>query len=327
MKIGNRIISRITTLALAAGIAAALLCSCGGSGDGDETTAPDSETTPEVTTEQTTAKPETTEPETTEVTEPEPEPEPEHPTDDTTDEILRGLLSRSVPQASTEANYSEDGDLPIGLMYHLIMETPFNDYSSLFVRPEEFDDQLTAITNAGYAFLFADEYGPKDRPAVLVTFDDGYEDNYTTMFPILKAHGAKATIFMISNMIGQPGYLTEEQIKEMSDSGLVRFGSHTANHCVLANEEEDRVRDELSESARRIEEITGVPCRSMTYPTGKWNTMVTRIAEEYYDAAYLARPAEPLGGRTNMTIPRLYAARGLSGASLVASINNKLSSQ
>lgn len=141
---------------------------------------------------------------------------------------------------------------------------------------------------------------------MLVTFDDGYEDNYTTMFPILKAHGAKATIFMISNMIGQPGYLTEEQIKEMSDSGLVRFGSHTANHCVLANEEEDRVRDELSESARRIEEITGVPCRSMAYPTGKWNTMVTRIAEEYYDAAYLARPAEPLGGRTNMTIPRLY---------------------
>ena len=178
MKIGNRIISRITTLALAAGIAAALLCSCGGSGDGDETTAPDSETTPEVTTEQTTAKPETTEPETTEVTEP--EPEPEHPTDDTTDEILRGLLSRSVPQASTEANYSEDGDLPIGLMYHLIMETPFNDYSSLFVRPEEFDDQLTAITNAGYAFLFADEYGPKDRPAVLVTFDDGYEGAYTS---------------------------------------------------------------------------------------------------------------------------------------------------
>ena len=83
MKIGNSIISRITTLALAAGIAAALLCSCGGSGNGDETTAPDSETTPEVTTEQTTAKPETTEPETTEVTEPEPEPEPEHPTDDT----------------------------------------------------------------------------------------------------------------------------------------------------------------------------------------------------------------------------------------------------
>lgn len=327
MKIVNSIISRITTLALAAGIAAALLCSCGDSGNGDETTAPDSETTPEVTTEQTTAEPETTEPETTEVTEPEPEPEPEHPTDDTTDEILRRLLSRSVPQASTEANYSEDGTLPIGLMYHLIMETPFNDYSSLFVRPEEFDDQLTAITNAGYAFLFADEYGPKDRPAVLVTFDDGYEDNYTTMFPILKAHGAKATIFMISNMIGQPGYLTEEQIKEMSDSGLVRFGSHTANHCVLANEEEDRVRDELSESARRIEEITGVPCRSMAYPTGKWNTMVTRIAEEYYDAAYLARPAEPLGGRTNMTIPRLYAARGLSGASLVASINNKLSSQ
>ena len=62
----------------------------------------------------------------------------------------------------------------------------------------------------------------------------------------------------------------------------------------------------------------------MAYPTGKWNTMVTRIAEEYYDAAYLARPAEPLGGRTNMTIPRLYAARGLSGASLVASIKTPI---
>lgn len=332
MKNSGKILSRTALLALSAAMLSSLLCSC--NEESDTTPVTDAAATT-VTAAEDTTQAETTEDSAavteTEATQPEPEPAPEPETESaderTTDQILASLLAKQVPRASTEAAAAENGYLPVGIMYHLIMETPFNDYTALFVRPEDFDSHLTCLTEAGYSFLFADEYGPKDRPAVIVTFDDGYEDNYTTMFPILKAHGARATIFLITNMIDQPGYLKTEQIKEMSDSGLVRFGSHTANHCVLSAENEDRVRAELAESKDRIEAITGVPCNSMAYPTGKWNAMVARIASEYFCAAYLARPAEPLGGRTDMTIPRIYASRGMGGGSLTASVGNKMYSQ
>ena len=67
--------------------------------------------------------------------------------------------------------------LPVVLMYHLVEETPFTEHEELFVRPEDFEAQLRALSEAGYAFLFADEYGPTDTPSVILTFDDGYADN------------------------------------------------------------------------------------------------------------------------------------------------------
>ena len=71
-----------------------------------------------------------------------------------------------------------------------------------------------------------------------------------------------------------------KQIKEMSDSGLVAFGSHTVTHCELTQLSEERIRKEFSDSIKIIEEITGKPCRSLAYPAGKQNETVTKIAEE-----------------------------------------------
>ena len=68
-----------------------------------------------------------------------------------------------------------------------------------------------------------------------LTLDDGYEDNYTNLFPLLKKYQAKATISVVTGSIGQPGILTADQIREMSDSGLVEFASHTVTHPHLTS--------------------------------------------------------------------------------------------
>lgn len=233
-------------------------------------------------------------------------------------EILARILSKKVPKAKTEAEYSENGELPTALMYHLIMETPYNDYSALFVRPDDWDEQLTALTEAGCTFLFANDYRRTEGKSVIVSFDDGYEDNYTTMFPILKAHGAKASVFLISDMIGTPGYLTEDQIREMAQSGLVYFGCHTASHCNLATVSENAVRKEYTRSIKKIEELTGQPCNALAYPAGKYNDTVIEITKEFFDFAYLARNTVSDEGITPFTIPRVYVSRGTSAASLAA---------
>ena len=214
------------------------------------------------------------------------------------------------------------GSLPIVLTYHLISDEVFGDDDYLFVRPSEFEEQLKLLTEKGYTFLFADEWRMYDSPTVVITFDDGYTDNYTEMFPILKKYNAKATVFLISDMIDNEYYLTSAQIKEMADSGLVSFQSHTAAHSVLSELKEDELCAELMNSAERIEAITGQPVTAISYPNGKYSYSMLDIVAEYYSFGYTTKhpPVVLLHGEYN--IPRYYIARG-DGVSELESIVNR----
>ncbi len=210
------------------------------------------------------------------------------------------------------------------LMYHLIMEEPLTESETdLYVRPSEFDEHLTAFESKGLQYKFAYEYDDKDRNSVFLTFDDGYEDNYTNMFPILKAHNAKATIFVITDMIDTEGYLTTEQIREMAQSGLVYFGSHTKTHRFMSGLTPDEIRAEAVESIHRIEAVTGQYCTAIAYPSGKYSTEAIDIISEYFDFAFIQQPAVPAGYNGYYTIPRVYAARNMTGETLMKRLGLK----
>ncbi len=211
---------------------------------------------------------------------------------------------------------SLDGTAPTVLTYHLVSDDVFGDDDYLFVRPAEFEEQLKLLNERGYDFLFADEWGIYDTPSVILTFDDGYTDNYTEMFPLLKKYNAKATVFLISDMIGHDYYLTEEQIGEMTASGLVSFQSHTAGHSPLTELTEDELRSELTSSAERIESITGKKVTAISYPNGKYSYSMLDIASEYYNFGYTTEhpPVVLMYGEYN--IPRYYISRGDGGVGL-----------
>jgi len=205
------------------------------------------------------------------------------------------------------------------LMYHLIMEEPYNPNSeALFVRPSEFDDHLTAFNNAGLEYKFAFEYGNATPNSVFITFDDGYEDNYTTMFPILKQHNAKATIFLVSDLIDTDGYLKSEQIKEMVASGLVYFGCHAKTHSPLSKMNTETTRNEFATSIAKIEALTNEYCTVIAYPGGDYSALTIEVAHEYFDYGFIARPSVTHDYNEFYTLPRIYAARGMTGAALVA---------
>ncbi|MBQ3900341.1 MAG: polysaccharide deacetylase family protein [Clostridia bacterium] len=210
-----------------------------------------------------------------------------------------------------------DGTLfrPKVMMYHLIMEEPYNDYGALFVRPSSFESQLRALKAEGYEFLFAEEWRETDRPSVILTFDDGYEDNYSNMFPILQRYGAKATIFLISDMVGTEGYMNEDQIREMASSGLVSFQSHTANHVDLAFQTEEVLRDQFSRSCDYIGSLTGKPVRALAYPAGSYNDLVLSVAPDYFDFCYTTKQPFTVTEYTPLTIPRYYIAREMTDES------------
>ena len=265
----------------------------------------DPETDPVVTSPLTETHPETA-----------PAPSTDPPTDTSIAETDPPVETDTVSQ-ETDPPVSAGEYRPKAMMYHLIMETPYNSLEALFVRPSDFDSQLRYLTENGYGFMFADEWQTADRPTVIITFDDGYVDNYTNMFPILKKYGAKATVFLISEMVGTDGYLSVDQIAEMASSGLVSFQCHTAHHVDLSYQDEATMRSEFSTSISKIESWTGRPVRALAYPAGSYNDDVIRVASEYFSFCYTTKSPYSVTEYSNYNIPRYYIARDLTDASFI----------
>ncbi len=259
----------------------------------------------------------------------------------------KGTISRNVPSAedamvhqtpsnppslSSALETADDGAVhstsysartpysPTVLMYHLVEEKPFTSLTNLFLRPSEFEDQLKALNKTGYEYLFADEFGYSSRKCVMLTFDDGYEDNYTNMFPLLKKYHVKATIFMIAGSVGRSGYLTADMLREMSASGLVRIESHTVSHTDLCSLSDKTLNRECSDSQKILSQITGQPVRAICYPSGGVNEHVAAVAARYFSFGYTTKSAVHTKGCNLMEIPRLRIFRGESGHTLVAAL-------
>ncbi len=187
-------------------------------------------------------------------------------------------------------------------VYHSVRRDPFPTSPDICVKPEEFEKQLQLLAGGNSIGVFTSELDTLNfnmYTYFALTIDDGYDDNYTTIFPLLKKYGIKATLFMVGEKIGKPGYLTAEQLKEMSDSGLVSIQSHTMTHEPLAENimEIEEATYELGVSKQLIESITGKTVDSLSYPNSSFDGALTKVAEDYYkfvfsDASYSAYNAD-----------------------------------
>jgi len=204
-------------------------------------------------------------------------------------------------------------EIPI-LMYHAIAEEPTTEMTELFVRPSEMEEHIKYLVENDFqtiTFEDLDNIGAFPKP-VMITFDDGYECNYNILFPLLKKYNVKATIFAVAGSVWSKGRLSESQIKEMSDSGLVSIQSHTVSHPDLTSLEADKLDYELSESKERIEKLTGKPVIALAYPSGDNDAEVRAAAAKYYDYAVLDRGGTFLCGGDTMAMERIYIWRGMS---------------
>lgn len=199
------------------------------------------------------------------------------------------------------------------LLYHLVMDEPYSEYDYLFVREGDFEAQLMSIQGLGLETYFADEpERANGKPGVVITFDDGYEDNYTTVFPLLKKYNMKATIFLITDMIGAEGHLTKEQIREMSESGLVHFGSHTKSHTRLDMLTDYQIHQEMVLSKEIIEDITGKKVLALAYPNGAYTEKAEQLAiSAGYRYAYTTDIPQD-AYYDNSRLPRNYVGRDIS---------------
>lgn len=174
------------------------------------------------------------------------------------------------------------------LMYHYIRVNP-NPADrlgfDLSVTPGDFARQMDWLAGNGYHPIDFDQLrgyvlgGGRlpDRPIVL-TFDDGYRDMYTTAYPILRAHGFKAVAYVVSGFVNSPVSVTADQVLEMDANGI-QIGAHSVSHADLTRLSSDNLRHEVFDSKAALEALVGHPVLDFCYPYGRVNDGVRHAVE------------------------------------------------
>jgi peptidoglycan/xylan/chitin deacetylase (PgdA/CDA1 family) len=174
--------------------------------------------------------------------------------------------------------------VPPILAYHHVREGALPSDRET-VSPQDFEKQMAYIHQHGYRVLRLEELAamieqnkPFPRHSVVLTFDDGYEDNYHFAYPILQKYGFPATIFMISDVVGTSGFLTWDQTKEMLSRGIT-VGAHTRRHRYLPDLTPEEQSDEIEGSKRILGKALGQPIEFFAYPVGGFNETIQALVK------------------------------------------------
>ncbi len=188
--------------------------------------------------------------------------------------FLAELAPKKAPVPSGPVTY-----VPI-LYYHYIRINP-NPLDrvgfSLSTPPAMFRAQMQYLANHGFHVIslhqavvaIKNHSALPSRPVVL-TFDDGYADFFTTAAPILQSHGFTATSFVISGRMGWYGFMTPSQVVAADAMGFT-IGAHTVDHVALAAQAPARATWEMKQSKLTLEELLGHPVVDFAYPYGSFN--------------------------------------------------------
>jgi len=166
-------------------------------------------------------------------------------------------------------------DLPI-LVYHHVRP---GSTSTLFVSPEEFDKQLEYLQYYGFHTIsFADlaDYFEKEKPLpqhpVIISFDDGWENQFEYGFPILQKYHDTATFYVVTDYLNHANFMTTEQLKTMVAAGMT-IGCHTRSHPYLTSLGQQRAWEEIA-GAKSILKANGFNIDTFAYPYGAYNARI-----------------------------------------------------
>ena len=177
-----------------------------------------------------------------------------------------------------------DVKIPVLLYHNFVTQVPETDPDNFnyINTPESFEENIKTLLENGYTIISMKELdeannykkGLPNKP-IIITFDDGYYSNYEYIYPILKKYNIKASIFIITDKIGQEidgiKYLGWDECWEMQNSGLVEIFSHSKKHVFYDKLPVREIRDDVKESYRMIEKHLGKQkLKVFAYPYGAY---------------------------------------------------------
>lgn len=213
-----------------------------------------------------------------------------------------------IPMSSGAPNRQ----IPV-LAYHRVGYTR----DSLTVTPQRLENDFTVLQQEGYCAISLEQFqnflddrniNMPDKP-ILITFDDGYLDNFQNAYPILKRYGMIATFFIITGMLWTDDRMNPEQILEMVQGGM-SFGSHTVTHRALGQLTWDEIKEELINSKATLESVLGRAVNAIAYPRGSYNKNVIMIADNAgYKTGFTVREGVCAKGSPEFELRRIPVFR------------------
>lgn len=187
------------------------------------------------------------------------------------------------------------------LMYHMVRDPIAGaQFNGLRVSPLAFEQQLAWLRDNGFEFWFLSDLMAADTvppSVVVITFDDGYADNFSNAFPLLQKYGAKATLFLVeqrfdndwsskkkshhdSGELMREPKLSDAQVQEMIDSGAVEIGGHSLTHADFSKLDVAARRHELAESRALQQQKFAVPVDTYAYTFGIYDAQDVALVQE-----------------------------------------------
>jgi peptidoglycan/xylan/chitin deacetylase (PgdA/CDA1 family) len=215
------------------------------------------------------------------------------------------------------------------------------------VTPDVFEGQMRHLRESGYGTLTIDELVSYiagetvlKQKAVVVTFDDGWLDNFLYAFPVMDRYKINACIFVVTDWVnnsttgpslsvGVPAHkeskslirrgrageviLGWDHIRTMQESGLAEFYAHSRSHARCANLSAQELLIELGESKRAIENHLGKPCPYLCWPYGEYNDAALKVARDVgYKAIFTTVHGVVNPGSDPFAIKRIVVKDGVA---------------
>jgi len=202
-------------------------------------------------------------------------------------------------------------------MYHSV-NPRFKPADRLIVSPITFERQMRFLKEHRYQVLPLEDIASLIREkkripakAIAITFDDGYKDNYTYAFPVLRKYNLPATLFVIINEIGRTkprqDRLSWEELNRMQESGLITIGSHATGPEPLVNiKSEEGLKQQIFDSKKLLESKLGRPVHTFSYPEGRFNDRIRQLViGAGYRVAVATNPGKKFSSQDIFALKRI----------------------
>lgn len=213
--------------------------------------------------------------------------------------------------------------LPV-IVYHGVRPNYLGETAEIkryTVEPVTLDNELAYLRDNNYHVVslvalskYFDEGVPLPTKPIVLTFDDGWKNQYTYAFPLLKKYGFTATFFIFTSAVGHKNFMSWDEIREMDTAGMT-IGGHTRTHPYLTKITDPQILEkEISGGKEVIESHIGHKIEVFAYPFGLYNATTTKAVRK---AGYrIARTSKPGLWHTNKSLIELTALYDQNSSSL-----------
>ena len=218
------------------------------------------------------------------------------------------------PTATPRALVGYCLNVPI-LLYHHVQpqdQAQAKGQKNISVDTNVFEGQMAYLKSSGYTTLTGDQLAHAladkqelPKKSIVLTFDDGYDDFYTNVYPVIQKYGLVANLMVSTGLVNNAQYLSWGQIREMVSGGLVHAYNHTWSHANLTGKPLEKIRFEIMTANQQLKDNLGKDNAIFTYPYGSSSqAIIDFLKKNGFTAAFSTLPGNVQCDSFIMTLHR-----------------------